>query len=145
MNVRMLYVWPNLKNLMFHLTELSTEPVQTIISTLNRLYGQPRIMQLANTPDVCVEQLVSLEKAFAEANTDFATTITVYGTSESKNAATLSDFIEYCNRWPALRFWQALRSWSGAAFILKVPVQLGYNSHDHVVIGNYDTFFKEGK
>ena len=31
----------------------------------------------------------------------------------------LKSFMEYCEANPEMRFWQALRSWSGADFILK--------------------------
>ena len=36
----------------------------------------------------------------------------------NKNKELLDDFIEYCNKNKNQRFWQALRNWSGADFIL---------------------------
>lgn len=38
--------------------------------------------------------------------------------SESKNRALLRSFTSYCIDNPELRFWQALRNWSGHHFIL---------------------------
>lgn len=35
-----------------------------------------------------------------------------------KSADLLADFIDYCHDHPSERFWQALRNWSGQAFIL---------------------------
>jgi hypothetical protein len=32
---------------------------------------------------------------------------------------TLNSFVDYCNKHQSERFWQALRNWSGARFILK--------------------------
>jgi CRISPR/Cas system CMR-associated protein Cmr5 small subunit len=36
---------------------------------------------------------------------------------KSKNKKVLDSFVKYCKKYPTLRFWQALRSWSGSAFI----------------------------
>jgi hypothetical protein len=36
---------------------------------------------------------------------------------KSKNAETLEGFVKYCKVNPDLRFWQALRTWSGHSFI----------------------------
>lgn len=38
---------------------------------------------------------------------------------KTKNQEKLFSFMEYCLQHPELRFWQALRNWSGKAFILK--------------------------
>ncbi|RTL06189.1 hypothetical protein EKK58_06115 [Candidatus Dependentiae bacterium] len=35
-----------------------------------------------------------------------------------KSEKLLEDFTQFCNRFPDLRFWQALRSWSGAYAIM---------------------------
>lgn len=32
---------------------------------------------------------------------------------ENKNKKLLEEFVEYCNKHPEQRFWQALRNWSG--------------------------------
>ena len=36
---------------------------------------------------------------------------------KSRNSEVLSSFIKYCEKHPEERFWQALRNWSGNAFI----------------------------
>jgi hypothetical protein len=36
---------------------------------------------------------------------------------ESRSAAVLANFVEYCKAHPNQRFWQALRNWSGFRFI----------------------------
>lgn len=38
-------------------------------------------------------------------------------TDEDRNGKTALDFYIYCRRNPQLRFWQALRNWSGHAFV----------------------------
>jgi len=35
----------------------------------------------------------------------------------NSNEKTLKSFVEYCEKNPELRFWQALRNWSGYSFI----------------------------
>lgn len=134
MNIRMLYVWPNLKNLTFHLTELSTEPVLDIITTMNRLYGKARIVELTDVSDNKVEQLVNLENSYVEAGISVGT---------SKNAEVLFDFTQYCKKNPSQRFWQALRNWSGARFILAVGGNA--DSTSEITVSNHDTFYREGK
>lgn len=37
----------------------------------------------------------------------------IRSTEESKAAPVLNDFVDYCRRFPDLRFWQALQSFSG--------------------------------
>ena len=37
---------------------------------------------------------------------------------ENKNKAVLEDFVRYCAKNPELRFWQALRNWSGYNYVL---------------------------
>ena len=37
---------------------------------------------------------------------------------QSKNSETLKYFIRFCKANPSLRFWQALRAWSGAKMIM---------------------------
>jgi len=36
---------------------------------------------------------------------------------DSKSSRTLADFTKYCKKYPTLRFWHALRNWSGYKFI----------------------------
>lgn len=36
---------------------------------------------------------------------------------ENKNKKLLDSFVKYCHAHPAERFWQALRNWTGCAFI----------------------------
>jgi len=36
---------------------------------------------------------------------------------KNKNQKTLNSFVEYCQQHPELRFWQALRNWSGFSFV----------------------------
>lgn len=56
----------------------------------------------------------------------------------NKNAETLADFTQYCQENPELRFWQALRNWSGAGFV--------YLTDELVRDGTAeDTFYREGK
>ena len=40
------------------------------------------------------------------------------GQSPARHQAVLEDFAHYCQAHPAERFWQALRNWSGAAFLI---------------------------
>ena len=64
-------------------------------------------------------------------------------TTETRNSKVLKDFVAYCEANPTLRFWQALRAWSGHNFIVaaKNPTDEG--------MGDYwdgtDTFYWEGK
>ena len=39
------------------------------------------------------------------------------GHLDSKNEKTLASFVAYCKANPGLRFWQALRNWSGFNFV----------------------------
>lgn len=54
----------------------------------------------------------------------------------SKNVKLLMSFVKYCNDHPDLRFWQALRNWSGWAFIYACNEPSGEGE-------SYDTFFWE--
>ena len=58
------------------------------------------------------------------------------GHLDSRNAKTLASFVAYCNANPGLRFWQALRNWSGFPFIFA-----GYKQ-DEIT---FDTFNFEGR
>ncbi len=75
----------------------------------------------------------------------------------SKNKKTLDSFVKYCTEHPELRFWQALRNWSGYAFIfggnlvMSTPEGL-HESHpfttDQLIVlaeslGLEDTFYKK--
>jgi len=65
--------------------------------------------------------------------------------------AELEDFVKFCQEHPELRFWQAVRAWSGFNKILAVRVEYvpvpdpnplmesGYVEH------HFDTFYWEGK
>jgi hypothetical protein len=55
-----------------------------------------------------------------------------------KSKRTLDDFIMYCYDHPDERFWQALRNWSGSAYILKSR----YLPPDNHI---QDTFYLEGR
>lgn len=37
----------------------------------------------------------------------------------TRNSEVLRSFVQYCHDHPQMRFWQALASWSGAAYILE--------------------------
>lgn len=37
----------------------------------------------------------------------------------TRNSKQLESFVEYCQAHPEERFWQAIRNWSGTAFIFK--------------------------
>jgi hypothetical protein len=56
----------------------------------------------------------------------------------SKNVKKLDDFIDYCAKHPEERFWQALRNWSGASFILFLE-----RDNDEHFYALMDTFFIE--
>lgn len=49
----------------------------------------------------------------------------------------LNSFSEYCTAHPSLRFWQALRNWSGHNFVLVTDTKDGGLMQD--------TFYWEGK
>ena len=55
---------------------------------------------------------------------------------KSMNLKTLIDFRDYCREHPEERFWQALRNWSGADFILR-----GSGPVDDMEL--HDTFYDE--
>ena len=57
---------------------------------------------------------------------------------KTRNSEVLKSFVEYCKEWPELRFWQALRNWSGYAFIYASDGMVGQE-------GTADTFYWEGK
>jgi hypothetical protein len=54
-----------------------------------------------------------------------------------KNAELLSSFASYCIAHPKERFWQALRNWSGADYILWCSADAGAQDQD--------TFLWEGR
>ena len=56
----------------------------------------------------------------------------------SKNETVLNDFAAYCAENPDLRFWQALRNWSGFPFVW---VSNGLSEDP----GVKDTFYWDGK
>jgi len=56
---------------------------------------------------------------------------------KTRNSEVLGSFVLYCQEHPKERFWQALRNWSGFAFILA--------SHSGYFHSLKDTFYWEGK
>lgn len=54
---------------------------------------------------------------------------------KNRNSKVLKDFVKYCKEHPEERFWQALRNWSGHAFIFAGKEWLLAR----------DTFYFEGK
>lgn len=62
----------------------------------------------------------------------------------NRNEETLKDFAEHCRIHPHQRFWQALRNWSNANFILTSTK----GPHDLILPTSVvieDTFHREGK
>jgi hypothetical protein len=70
-------------------------------------------------------------------------------TYEDRNFLTVVDFFVYCAEHKELRFWQALRNWSGHNFILTSEYQPVQDSEswdvDSFLGGIQDTFNIEGK
>jgi hypothetical protein len=70
-------------------------------------------------------------------------------TYEDRNGVTADDFHKYCKENPELRFWQALRNWSGHSFILaseQKPVDDPESWEvENFLDGVKDTFNIEGK
>lgn len=64
-----------------------------------------------------------------------------------KSEKLLDSFCEYCVDHPDERFWQALRNWSEAEFILAVGVveHSCYKATDEIKIVNHDTFYRNGR
>lgn len=62
--------------------------------------------------------------------------------NDSKNSKQLADFREFCVTHPELRFWQALRAWSGFGFILKAD---GRDIVSDEWADVRDTFYFEGR
>lgn len=56
-----------------------------------------------------------------------------------RSQPTLDEFVKYCEEHPELRFWQALRGWSGADYIMQGE---GLMEGD---LKLKDTFYWEGK
>lgn len=59
----------------------------------------------------------------------------------SKNEAVLKQFTDFCKANPELRFWQALRAFSGENFII-VADEIDHERMD--IRGWTDTFYWEG-
>lgn len=59
----------------------------------------------------------------------------------TRNSELLKDFAAYCEANPTMRFWQALRNWSGFSFIYACPVGEEATIDSALV----DTFYLEGK
>ncbi len=57
----------------------------------------------------------------------------------------LSDFLKYCVDNPELRFWQALRNWSGANFIYLSNMELSQIGEVPKGLKIEDTFYFEHK
>lgn len=58
----------------------------------------------------------------------------------SKNSRLLAWFSDYCRQHPEERFWQALRNWSGSAFILKAR---NFDFNTSTFIDIEDTYYIE--
>lgn len=66
--------------------------------------------------------------------------------SESKNGALLRSFTSYCLENPELRFWQALRNWSGHHFILVARHSINpLMNKAGMWCNEQDTFYWEGR
>ena len=65
----------------------------------------------------------------------------------SKNSLVLGDFVAYCLAHPELRFWQALRAWSGEQFILAIPRgwSVAREPFTEADIPLFDTYYREGR
>lgn len=63
---------------------------------------------------------------------------------QSKNADLLVDFIRFCGKHPEMRFWQALRNWSGfhSVFVGQVEVE---DLSKVQLLGLEDTFYFNDK
>lgn len=60
----------------------------------------------------------------------------------TRNGKTLASFVSYCIQNPSLRFWQALRNWSGYNFVITTDVP-PYEITEGSSIR--DTFYLEGR
>ncbi len=60
-----------------------------------------------------------------------------------KNKELLDEFVAYCEENPELRFWQALRSWSGQSFLLAADTTDFTKKPPY--LGLKDTFYWEFK
>jgi hypothetical protein len=76
-------------------------------------------------------------------------TLVVHFVPGAKSFNALLDFARYCSAHPDERFWQALRNWSGARWILAVSRMDqdfdDFFGHQTIVIQDHDTFYREGK
>ena len=61
---------------------------------------------------------------------------------ETRNSEVLASFVKFCEQNPDLRFWQALRTWSGFAFIIARDLVEGSK---RVTVQDKDTFYFEEK
>jgi hypothetical protein len=59
----------------------------------------------------------------------------------TRNSEVLASFVEYCQKNPQERFWQALRNWTGYNFIYVSNVP-PYSFSEEVI---KDTFYWEGQ
>jgi len=59
--------------------------------------------------------------------------------SKTRNSEVLASFVKYCEENPELRFWQALKNWSGYRRIIAVVKDITYSTE------GYDTYNWEGK
>ena len=61
--------------------------------------------------------------------------------TKSKNEDQLDGLVDYCGKHPELRFWQALRNWSGYGFILKADALDVCDGEGLYYEGLDDTFY----
>ena len=66
---------------------------------------------------------------------------------KTRNSETLADFVSYCESNPEMRFWQALRNWSGFRAIVGVDGDNGLEIYQPWSLPQrfHDTFPLEGK
>jgi len=66
--------------------------------------------------------------------------VTQQAVEKTRNSKILNDFVAYCKANPELRFWQALRNWSGYHFIFGSK-----NTHFDDFTSLHDTYYDEEK
>ena len=60
--------------------------------------------------------------------------------TRTRNSDVLESFVHYCQDHPELRFWQALRNWSGYGFVVVTDDVDGWDTSRC-----FDTFYWEGR
>jgi hypothetical protein len=90
----------------------------------------------------------TLEEAISAANEYMSENIVEYGLDmeiNKKRNTKLDSFVKYCRNNPELRFWQALRNWSGSNFIIKSthydPQMFNHKWCEKNKVETQDTFY----